>query len=51
MTAQQLIEHLKQLPPETFVYLWVDGDRFDIKEVDDCFVNNGYIDLNVEVTQ
>jgi hypothetical protein len=50
MTAQQLIDQLKQLPPDTFVYLHFDGDRFDIKEIDDSFVNDGYIDLNVEVT-
>lgn len=50
MTAEQLIDHLKQFPPETFVYIWIDGERLDIDEIDDCFVNDGFLDLTVKVT-
>lgn len=48
ITAQQLIDALKDLPPDTTVYVWNDGDRYVIETVDNW--DEGHVDLNIKFT-
>lgn len=51
MTARDLIEVLRTLPPQTEVYVWLDGgDRLTIESLDDSveFVEQGFADLMVK---
>ena len=46
-----MIEVLRTLPPQTEVYVWVNGgDRLPIESLDDSveFVNSGFADLMVK---
>jgi hypothetical protein len=45
MTASELIEMLSDLPSDTEVYVWFDGERLSIDNVDP--VDSGYADINV----
>ena len=44
-TAQQLIDALKDLPPDAVVYVWNDGDRYVIQNVDNW--DDEHVDLNI----
>ena len=50
MKVQELIEQLRELPPELPVYVWVDGERLKLTMVDDSFVDDagGFVELNAE---
>ena len=45
MTASQLIELLSELPKDTPIYVWLDGERLEIVDVDP--IDSGYADINV----
>lgn len=45
MTVAELINQLKDIPPNDHVFIWVDGERYAISCVDADFGDN-YIDLN-----
>ena len=44
MTASQLIEMLSDLPSDTEMFVWLDGDRMEIDFID---LLDGYADINV----
>ena len=44
MTASELIEMLSDLPSDTEIYVWFDGDRMEIDFID---LLDGYADINV----
>lgn len=44
MTAAELIEMLSDLPSDTEIYVWLDGDRMEIDFID---LLDGYADINV----
>jgi len=47
MKVSELIDQLKDLPPDTLVYVWNDGERLELSMVDDSFVEEGqFVDLN-----
>jgi hypothetical protein len=49
MTVYELTKALLDLPPDLPVYVWVDGERYPVSDVDDSFVADGEcVDLNVE---
>ena len=51
MKVKELIEKLKDLPPETQVYLWLDGERHEIEDIDDSFVDGyEFVELNAGET-
>lgn len=45
MTASELIEMLSDLPSDTEIYVWFDGERLSIDNV--YPVDSGYADINV----
>lgn len=45
ITAQQLIDALKDLPPDAAVHVWNDGDRYVIQNVDNW--DGEHVDLNI----
>lgn len=45
MTASELIEMLSDLPSDTEIYVWFDGERLSIDNVDPF--DSGYADINV----
>ena len=48
MKVSELIHQLKDLPPDTLVYVWNDGERLELSMVDDSFAEEGqFVDLNV----
>jgi hypothetical protein len=53
MKISELIEHLHSvnaLPDYGDVYLWVDGNRYAISDVDiSCYEDGDYIDINADV--
>ena len=46
MKVSELIKQLKDLPPETDVYIWNDGERLEVSMVDDSFLDCQFIDIN-----
>jgi hypothetical protein len=46
MKAHELIELLKAMPPDTYVFAWADGDRREILEVDQW--DDFHADLNLK---
>ena len=47
MKVSELIHQLKDLPPDTLVYVWNDGERLELSMVDDSFAEEGqFVDLN-----
>lgn len=48
MKVKDLIEALKNLPPECDVYLWWQGTRLPVTEVDTDFVEEQFIDLMIK---
>lgn len=48
MTVQDLIDQLKDLPPNDHVFIWVDGNRYAVSGIDPDFGDN-YVDINAEV--
>lgn len=51
MNAKQLIEELQKLPEDTMMYVWLDGNRYEVEQVDDSFFNDGYADINAEIME
>lgn len=50
MKVKDLIEQLKDIPPDTDVYIWNDGERLEAQMVDDSFVeDHSFIDINIFV--
>ena len=45
MTVTELIDLLSELPGDTEMYVWLDGERLAIDSVDP--VDTGYADINV----
>lgn len=50
MKVSELIKQLKDLPPETDVYIWNDGERLEVSMVDDSFLDCKFIDINAVPT-
>lgn len=46
ITAQQLIDALKDIPPDATVHVWSDGDRYVIETVDNW--DKDHVDLNIK---
>lgn len=47
MKVSELIDQLKDLPPDTDVYIWNDGERLEVSMVDDGFVDkHDFVDIN-----
>ena len=46
MKPSELIEQLKHLPPDCEVYLWVDGERHAVADVDPSFESECFVDIN-----
>lgn len=46
MTIKELIDKLRQYDQYTYVTIWVDGDRYELTEIDDSFIKHGFIELN-----
>ena len=49
MRAKDLIERLKELPPDTTVFVWVDGERYPLYEAVDYWDEHSFVDLNAVV--
>jgi hypothetical protein len=48
MTVYKLATLLLDLPPDLPVYIWDNGERFAITDVDDSFAaKNGWVDVNM----
>lgn len=47
MTVRELIDLLKDIPPESIVFGWQDGYRFPIETVDHWDEGSGSVDLNL----
>jgi hypothetical protein len=48
MTVGELIEELNKFPPKTYVFVWIDGERKDVFEIDDSFLEkHRFIDINI----
>jgi hypothetical protein len=48
MTVGELIEELNKFPPKTWVFVWVDGERKEVLEIDDSFFEeHRFIDINL----
>jgi hypothetical protein len=46
MDVKTLTKLLSELPPELPVYVWIDGDRYPIVDVDDSWVDEGgHVDI------
>ena len=45
MTVTELIDLFSELPGDTEVYVWLDGERLTIDSIDP--IDPGYIDINV----
>lgn len=47
MTASELIKALSDLPPDLPLFIWIDGERYPVIEIDDSWVaEGGWIDIN-----
>ncbi len=47
MTVYKLATLLLDLPPDLPVYVWIDGERYPVVDVDDSWVKEGgWVDLN-----
>jgi len=46
MNIKNLVDLLKDLPPDLPVYIWIDGERFPILDIDDSLVEDGHVDIN-----
>jgi hypothetical protein len=46
MKVSELIDQLKDLPPDTLVYVWNDGERVEISMIDDSLLEDQFIDIN-----
>jgi hypothetical protein len=46
MTIEQLIQKLSECNPKDEIYIWVDGERLPIWELDDM---DGYVDINAKI--
>jgi len=51
MDVKTLAKLLSELPPELPVYVWIDGDRYPIVDIDDSFVEDGWIDVNAVLVE
>jgi hypothetical protein len=50
MKKYELLEQLKNVPYYADVYLWVDGERYAITDVDDSMAEeSNFVDLNANV--
>jgi hypothetical protein len=46
MKVKNLIDLLSNLPPDLPVYIWIDGDRYPIIDVDNFWINEGgHVDI------
>ncbi len=46
MKVKNLIDLLSELPPDLPVFIWIDGDRYPIVDVDDFWINEGgHVDI------
>jgi len=49
MNIKNLVDLLKDLPPDLPVYIWIDGERHSILGIDDSWVNEGgHVDINAK---
>jgi len=46
MNIKNLVDLLKDLPPDLPVYIWIDGERFPIVDIDDSLIEDGHVDIN-----
>lgn len=47
MNVKLLVDLLKNTPPDLPVYMWLDGERYQICGIDDSWVDEGgYVDIN-----
>jgi hypothetical protein len=52
MNVKNLVDLLKDLPPDLPVYIWIDGERYPILGIDDSWINEGgWIDLNAMLVE
>jgi hypothetical protein len=50
MKKHELLEQLKDVPYYADIYLWVDGNRYAITDVDDSMAaESNFVDLNANV--
>jgi hypothetical protein len=50
MTVSELLAQFKDVAGDTLVYVWLDGERHPVLNVDDSFLNpkdGGFIEINV----
>lgn len=46
MKVKNLIDLLSALPPDLPVFIWIDGDRYPVVDVDDSWVDEGgHVDI------
>lgn len=48
MKVKDLIEQLKNVPPNDYVFIWVDGNRYEISCIDIDSGDN-MVDLNAKI--
>ena len=46
MVVSELIKRLQELPPNTQVCIWFDGDRYPVYNELDFWEENEFVDLN-----
>ena len=50
MTIGELIEELRRYDRSYQVTIWVDGERCEITQIDDSFIEQGIIEINAEAS-
>ena len=51
MTVDDLLKQLKDLPPDTTVFVWVDGERYPVYEAVDYWDEHAFVELNAVVSK
>ena len=52
MNVKKLIEALQAMPPDLPVYIWADGDRYPIVNIDDSWIEEGgWIDIHTMILE
>ena len=47
MKVRELIKQLDNLYLDAEIYIWVDGERIEINDIDDSFIDDeGFADIN-----
>lgn len=49
MKVRELIAALKEVPQDLEVFVWDECDRMLITDVDDAYIDNGFVNINTNI--